>query len=173
MPKRKYHTEPAKLLEEGQGIVRTTDDAKYRHRVEVVNMVLSGQLPSHLSECVKESKNTITRWVKIADEQGFEALRPRKYAGRSCRLNTAQQSAIKSVLEEDNPKAHGYEVWDGLSLSSYIEKTYSIHLGVRQCQRLFHKLGFSLVRPQTNPSKGEKNKEAREAFKKNRGTGKR
>lgn len=166
MPKRKYHTDPAELLAEGQEIVQTTDDAKYGHKVEIVNLVLGGQIPSRLSQYVKESKNTITRWVKIADEQGFEALRPQKPAGRLPRLNAAQQSAIKSVLEEGDPKAQGYEVWDGLSLSSYIERTYSIHLGVRQCQRLFHKLGFSLVRPQTYPNRGENNKDAREAFKK-------
>ncbi len=166
MPKRKYHTDPARLLAEGQEIVQTTEDAKYRHRVEIVNLVLGGQIPSQLSQYVKKSKNTITQWVKIADEQGFESLRPKKPVGRPPRLNTTQCSAIKSVLEEDNPKAQGYEVWDGLSLSSYIEKTYSIHLGVRQCQRLFHKLGFSLVRPQVHPNKGENNKKEREIFKK-------
>ncbi len=166
MPKRKYHTDPARLLAEGQKIVQTTEDAKYKHRVEIVNLVLGGQIPSQLSQYVKESKNTITRWVKIADEQGFESLRPQEPAGRPSRLNTVQRNAIKTVLEEDNPKAQGYEVWDGLSLSSYIEKTYSIHLGVRQCQRLFHKLGFSLVRPQIHPNKGEESKEARETFKK-------
>ncbi len=165
MPKRKYHTDPARLLAEGQKIVQTTEDAKYRHRVEIVNLVLGGQIPSQLSQYVKESKNTITRWVKIADEQGFESLRFKKPAGRPSRLNAVQRNAIKSVLEED-PKAQGYEVWDGLSLSSYIEKTYSIHLGVRQCQRLFHEIGFSLVRPQIHPNKGEDNQEARETFKK-------
>ncbi len=166
MPKRKYHTDPARLLAEGQKIVQTTEDGKYRHRVEIVNLVLGGQIPSQLSQYVKESKNTITRWVKIADEQGFESLRPQKPVGRPSRLNAAQRNAIKTVLEEDDPKAQGYEVWDGLSLSSYIEMTYSIHLGVRQCQRLFHELGFSLVRPQIHPNKGEDNKKAREAFKK-------
>ncbi len=166
MPKRNYHTDPAELLVKGQKIVQTTDDIKYRHRVEIVNLVLGGQIPSQLSQYVKESKNTITRWVKIADEQGFEALRPKKPAGRQPRLNAAQRSAIKSVLEEDNPKAQGYEVWDGRSLSSYIERTYSIHLGIRQCQRLFHELGFSLVRPQAHPNQGENNKDVRESFKK-------
>ncbi len=166
MPKRKYHTDPTALLAEGREIVQTTHDATYRHRVEVVNLVVSGQIPSQLSQYVKESKNTITRWVKIADEQGLEALRPKKRAGRLPRLNAAQLSAIKSIVEQGDPKAQGYEVWDGLSLSSYIEKRYSIHLGVRQCQRLFHKLGFSLVRPQTYPNKGENNEEVRETFKK-------
>jgi len=76
MPKRKYHIDPVKLLAEGQRIVETTEDAKYRKRVEIVNLVLGGQIPLQLSQYVKERKNTITRWVKIADEQGCESLRP-------------------------------------------------------------------------------------------------
>ena len=42
MPARKYKTDPAQLLAEGQQIVRTISDAKYRHKVEMVNLVLSG-----------------------------------------------------------------------------------------------------------------------------------
>lgn len=43
---------------------------------------------------------------------------------------------------------------------------YVIDLSVRQCQRLFHELGFSRIRPQTYPSLGESNEEERKAFKK-------
>lgn len=34
-------------------------------------------------------------------------------------------------------------LWDGKLLSHHIEKVYQVKLGVRQCQRLFNKLGFS------------------------------
>jgi len=129
MPKRKYHTDLARLLAEWREIVQTTEEARYMYRLETVNLVVSGQIPFQLSQYVKESRNTITRWVKTADEQGFESLRPQKPAGRPSRLNTAQGDAIRSVLEEDNPKAQGYEVWDGLSLSSYIEKDLFYPLG--------------------------------------------
>ena len=40
MPARKYKTDPVQLLAEGQQIVHTTSDAKYRHKVEMVNLVL-------------------------------------------------------------------------------------------------------------------------------------
>ena len=73
---------------------------------------------------------------------------------------------IRTVLEEDAPKKYGYNVWDGPSLSAYIKKTYAVKLSVRQCQRLFHTLGFSLVRPQTFPSKGEHNEAERKEYKK-------
>ena len=166
MPARKYKTNPAQLLAEGQEIVHTTTDARYRHKVEMVNLVLGGLTPSYLSAYCGDSKRTITLWVKIADEQGFEALKPRKPTGKPPKLTKEQKAEIRTVLEEDDPKKYGHNVWDGPSLSAYIEETYAIRLCVRQCQRLFHSLGFSLVRPQTFPSKGERNEAERTEYKK-------
>ncbi len=107
MPARKYKTEPAHLLEEGQKIVQTTSDAKYRHKVEMVNLVLSGLTPSYLSTYCGDSKRTITLWVKIADEQGFEALKPKKPTGRPPRLTKEQKAEIRTIVEEDAPKKYG------------------------------------------------------------------
>lgn len=166
MPARKYKTNPSELLAEGQLIVNSTIDAKYQHKVEMVNLVLSGLTPSYLSTYCGDSKGTITSWVKIADEQGFEALKTKKQTGRPPKLTSAQIAEIREVLEEDDSKQYGYNVWDGPSLSAYIEKTYAVKLCVRQCQRLFHTLGFSLVRPQTFPSKGEENELERAEYKK-------
>ena len=167
MPARQYKTDPVQLLAEGKRIVHSTTDAKYQHKVEMVNLVLSGLTPSYLSNYCGDSKSTITRWVKIADEQGFDALKPKKPTGKPAKLAKEQMTEIRTVLEEDEPKKYGYNVWDGPSLSAFIEKTYAVELSVRQCQRLFHRLGFSLVRPQTFPSKGEQNEQERTEYKKN------
>lgn len=168
MPTRKYKSDKNQLLAEGKIIVNSTDDAKYQHKVELVNLVLGGMTPSELSEYVSESKNTITSWVKSVDENGFDSLHVKKQPGRPAKLSHEDLSAIKSVLEEDNPKAYGYNVWDGPALSDYIKKTYGVTLCVRQCQRMFHDFGFSLVRPQTFPSKDKDGlDEERDDFKKN------
>ena len=74
----------------------------FQHKVELVNLVLSGMTPSALSEFVCESKNTITLWVKTADEKGFDALRTKKQTGRPSKLSAENIASIKSVLEEDN-----------------------------------------------------------------------
>ena len=166
MPARKYKTDPAQLFAEGQQIVRSASDAKYRHKVEMVNLVISGLSPSYLSSYCGDSKRTITLWVKTVDEQGFGALKAKKPTGRPAKLTKEQKAEIRAVLEEDDPKKYGQNVWDGPSLSAYIEKTYAIKLCVRQCQRLLHNLGFSLVRPQTFPSKGEQNEQERTEYKK-------
>lgn len=166
MPVRQYKTDAAQLLAEGKQIVRSTSDAKYRHKVEMVNLVLSGLTPSYLSTYCGDSKSTITRWVKIADEQGFHALKAKKPTGKPPKLTKEEMAEIRTVLEEDDPKKYGYNVWDGPSLSAFIKKTYAVKLSIRQCQRLLHRLGFSLVRPQTFPSKGEKNEQERTEYKK-------
>ena len=170
MPARKYRTNPAQLLAKGQQIVHSISDAKYRHKVEMVNLVLSGLTPSYLSSYCRDSKRTITLWVKIADEQGFEELKAKKPTGRLPKLTKEQKAEIRAILEEDDPKKYGQNVWDGPSLSAYIKKTYAVKLSVRQCQRLFHSLGFSLVRPQTFPSKGEENEKERAEYKKTQRT---
>ncbi|MDR1049905.1 MAG: winged helix-turn-helix domain-containing protein [Deltaproteobacteria bacterium] len=164
---RKYVTDPRKLLSEGQLIVNSTDDAKFQHKVEMVNLVLAGLTPSFLSGHTADSKNAVTLWVKKADEQGFDSLRAKKQPGRPAKLSANELEEIKTLLTMDSPKESGCNVWDGISLSNYIFKTYSVKLGVRQCQRLLRNLGFSLVRPQTFPCKGSGDSSEREEFKKN------
>ena len=72
---RKYKTDPELLLAQGKAIVATEGACRYRHKVEMVNLVLGGLTPSFLAKYCGDSKNAITGWVKLADECGFEALR--------------------------------------------------------------------------------------------------
>jgi hypothetical protein len=38
-------------------------------------------------------------------------------------------------------------LWDGKTLSVWIEQRFQIHLAVRQCQRLFRQRGFGCANP--------------------------
>jgi transposase len=163
---RKYNTDPALLLEQGKAIMSSSDESKYLFRVFAVNMVLSGTPASQVGASAGYTKAAVTGWVKTVDEKGFEALRPQRRPGRPSKLTKEQMSEIDTVLQTD-PKEHGFKVWDGPSLSSYIKSHYNVDMGVRQCQRLFHMLGFSHIRPQSHPSKGYEDTEERETFKKN------
>jgi len=61
---------------------------------------------------------------------------------------------------------NGY-LWDGKTLSVFIEQHYSVQLGVRQCQRLFRQLGFRYRKPR--PLIAGTDPEVKKAFKKNSG----
>lgn len=84
-------------------------------------------------------------------------------------------SSDTARLYGDSPRAVEYWVQrltskglsgllDGLLLSHHLIQKYSISLGIRQCQRLFHQLGFSLQRPRRKASEADGPRQ--EAFKK-------
>lgn len=166
MNNRKYHTDPEILLAQGQAIMTSTDESKYLFRVFAVNMVLAGTPASAVGASAGFTKAAVTGWVKTVDEQGFEALRPQQKPGRPSKLTADQLKEIDLALQSD-PGDFGFKVWDGPSLSAYIKSKYNIDMGIRQCQRLFHTLGYSRIRPQPYPSKGYEDTEERETFKKN------
>ena len=58
-------------------------------------------------------------------------------------------------------------LWDGKTLSAYLERQFEVDLGVRQCQRLFRQLGFRLRKPRPVLSHGDPTLQA--AYKKNSG----
>ena len=166
MNNRKYKTDPEILLKQGKDIMASSEDEKYLFRVFAVNMVLGGTPASQVGSYAGYTKATITRWVKIADEEGFEALHTKTHPGRPKKLTENQYDDIDAAVQKE-PKEYGYKVWDGPSVSDYIKKQFNVELSVRQCQRLLHALGYSRIRPQSYPSKGYENTEERELYKKN------
>ena len=162
----KYINDPSKLLEQGKQIVSENADNKFVHRVSMVNLLLSGLSAKLLAQYCGDSERTLQDWLKKVDEIGWEALAAVKQTGRPNKLSDDQISEIRDAVKTD-PSEFGYNVWDGPALSDYIKTKYSIDYGVRACQILMHKMGFSLIRPQTYPSLGNPDDEAREALKKN------
>jgi transposase len=59
----------------------------------------------------------------------------------------------------------GTNLWDGKTLSEFIQSRYRITLGVRQCQRLFRQLGFRMRKPR--PVIARADPERQEEHKKN------
>ena len=165
MNKRKYISDPVELLKEGKEIMLSHDDTRFYFRVFSVNFVLNGMSAADVAEIAGVSRSTVSDWVKAVDEKGFEALKSVKPSGRPSKLTAEQKSEIDIVLQKE-PSEFGYKVWDGPTLSTYIKKTYKVELSIRQCQRLFHELGYSKIRPQVFPSKGYEDTEARNEFKK-------
>jgi transposase len=165
MNNRKLKTDKSALIQEGERIVNTMDEGRYIQKVTLMNLMLHGISASQIGPAAGKTARTLTKWMKAVDEQGFESLRPKKQPGRPARLSSKHKENIKDDITQ-GPSRFGYNVWDGNTLSDHIGKAYGITLKARQCERLFHELGFSLIRPQTFPAKGEQDNEAREASKK-------
>ena len=161
---RKFKHPKEELLAEGKKIIATGRDSKFLFRVTMVNLILSGIKLSELSNYCGVDERTLSGWVAKVDNDGFESLRAVKQKGRPSKLSDEQKEKIKGVIKED-PSGYGYTNWDGPSLSDFISKEFDVDYSIRACQKLFHELGFSLIRPQTYPSLNEPDEDAREAFK--------
>ena len=163
---RKFKQDRQELLAEGKSIVRSSADSKYIYRVTLVNMLLAGAKSDEIAELSGCGESTLLSWLRKVDENGWDAIRAKKQKGRPSLLTPDQALEIKRAVEGD-PSDEGYNVWDGPTVSDFIEKKFQLKVSVRRCQELLHKLGFSLVRPQPYPSKENPDNEAREDFKKN------
>lgn len=151
-----------------QEYFKKNEESHFIHRLHAILLKIDNKDHSceSLGKLLGHSKATISNWIrKLNTNSDIEVLRTQQKSGRNPKLNTVQLAEIKDILQK-KPEESGVtaNIWDGKSLSFYIEKTYKIELGVRQCQRLFKQLGFSLKRARPIVSKGDEQK--KEAFKK-------
>jgi transposase len=142
-----------------------TREGRYFHRLAVVLHVLRGASAYEASRAFGFSSRTIEYWIKRLAASGLNGLWDGKHSGRPSRLATLQIQRLRKELRR-SPRELGYDqnLWDGVLLSHHLEENYSILLSVRQCQRLFHQMGFSLQRPRRQASEADTLQQ--EAFKK-------
>jgi len=102
---------------------------------------------------------------KQFEKDGFGGLHEDKRSGRPSVCRPDVQHAITKDLHK-NPRDLGYNqtMWDGKLLSYHLSHVYGVQLGVRQCQRLFHKLGFRRRKPRPVIAKADP--EAQKEYKK-------
>lgn len=147
-----------------QEIVRS-EEARYDHRLHGVLLVSQGFSCSEVSAMLGDSPRIVEYWVNDFNNKGFAALHEERRSGRPPAVDETILNNINSDLRQ-NPTYFGYaqNLWDGKMLSYHLEKKYQISIGVRQCQRLFNKLGFRLRKPR--PVIAKSDAEAKEEFKK-------
>ena len=148
--------------------LNSSQEARFIHRLHGLLLIIDseGNNCENVAGLFDNSPRTISNWIhRINKEKSIEVLKDKKKSGRKPRLNDEQEDVLKKCLIK-HPSEFGLNanIWDGKTLSYFIEKQFGIKLKVRQCQRLFHKLGFSLKRARPMPVKG--NKQEKKAFKK-------
>jgi transposase len=140
-------SDPASVLGLQQEIHRS-EESRYDHRLHGVLLVAQGMTCPDVANLLGDAPRSVEYWVRRYEAQGLGGLAEGERPGRPRRLNDEQMAAVGRVLRS-KPSDAGMRVnlWDGKTLSAWIEKTYGIELKVRQCQRLFRQLQFRLRKP--------------------------
>lgn len=131
-----------------QNEILRSEDARYDHRLHGVLLVCRGFSTYEVAKMFGQNPTTVQRWVRSFKKSGFAGLEDCEKAGRPTRLTPQHLKAINNALRK-SPRDFGFSqnLWDGKILSHYVKKLHKVSLGVRQCQRLFHQLGFHLRKP--------------------------
>lgn len=134
--------------------ISRSEESRYDHRLHGILLVANGPSCGAVAELFGENARTVQRWVSRFESGAFEALREGERAGRPCSLDSRQWRALECDLRR-NPRQSGHEqnLWDGKLLSAHLKSRYRISLGVRQCQRIFGKMGFACGSPELSSPK--------------------
>ena len=146
--------------------IQRSEESRYDHRLHGVLLVAQGLTCPEVARLLGDAPRSVEYWVHRFERQGLGGLTEAERSGRPPRLNDRQVKEIDRILRQ-KPSDAGMRVnlWDGKSLSAWIEKSYGIELRVRQCQRLFRQLGYRLRKPR--PVLARANPAQQKAHKKN------
>lgn len=145
-----------------QDEIRRSADARYDHRLHGLLLVAQGMSCREAAKLLGDSPRTVAYWVQRFEADGLAGLCEEERSGRPSRLGKRELAAIEKALRA-SPTDAGMTggVWDGKTLSAFIEMRWKKTLGVRQCQRLFRDLGFRLRKPRGTIAKGDPERQAR------------
>lgn len=133
-----------------QDEIRRSGESRYDHRLHGVLLVAQGMTCPEVARLLGDGVRSVEYWVQRFEERGLAGLVEGERSGRPRRLSERQWKQIDAVLRQP-PRQVGLErnIWDGKTLSAWIEQRWGIDLGVRQCQRMFRRLGFRLRKPRS------------------------
>jgi len=148
-----------------QDEIRRSEESRYDHRLHGLLLVAQGMTCPEVATLLGDAPRTVEYWVRGFEEKGLAALREGERSGRPGRLRDKHLRGINAALRR-MPREFGLggNVWDGKTLAAWIKRQYGIALGVRQCQRLFRRLGFRLRKPR--PAIAQADPERQKAVKK-------
>ncbi len=142
-----------------------SEESRYDHRLHGILLVCSGLSCNEVAKLFGQSPRTVQYWISRFEDSGFAGLQDTPRPGRPTALDEGIIQSLGKDLRR-SPRELGYtqNLWDGKLLSHHITQKFRIHLGIRQCQRLFRQMGFRRRKPR--PLIAESDPEAKRKYKK-------
>ena len=150
--------------------IQRSGESRYDHRLHGILLCCSGLGCSEVAAVLGQSPRTVEYWVKRFERSGFAGLQEKARSGRPSLLDAAALDRLGRDLRV-SPRLLGYgqTSWDGRLLSHHIQQSLDLHMGIRQCQRMFRQFGFRRRKPRPVIAKADP--ESQRTYKKTPGLG--
>jgi transposase len=142
-------------------LLRTTDDAKLRHRAQIVLMAHRGRRHPDIAADVGTSQRSVTRWLNAYLDRGLDGLTPRKAKGATPKL-TPDLAPVLRQWVIDGPAKHGLDRanWTYPELADHLLKARGVRVGKSALQAFGAKHGIRPYRPTYRFLRGDPAKQA-------------
>jgi transposase len=143
-------------------LFRSTDDLKFRLRLQIVLMAHRGRPRQDIAADLGVHRKTVTRWINAYCDAGLDALRPRKAKGTPGNIPKALADEIRRWVIE-GPAKQGLDRanWTHEELADHLKKTKGIRTSRSAVQRFCSKIDIRLYRPTYRYERGNPTKQAK------------
>lgn len=131
-------------------LYRTTKDARLRTRAQMVLLASEKGLKVHeVAPLVRESEDTVLRWLKRYAAEGLEGLTDAPRSGRPSQV-TAEYRAELLTKVRRRPRSLGlpFSLWTLQRLADYLAEQTGIRVSVETVRRLLQAAEIVFSRPQ-------------------------
>lgn len=119
-------------------------------RAEGVQMLQAGELTqAQIAQHLGVSEAAVSKWKKVLDTKGPEALQLQRASGRPTRLSAVDKQKLVEKLEQ-GALAAGFltEQWTQARVKQVIEQEFGVKYHRDYIGRLLHGLGLSVQKPE-------------------------
>jgi transposase len=142
-------------------VLRTTADAKLRHRVQIVLMAHRGRPHPEIAADTGTSPRSVQRWLNAYLDGGLERLRPRKARGATPRLTDELAPTLRQWVI-DGPEKQGLDRanWTYAELADHLFKVKGIRVRKSAMQTFCRRHEIRPYRPTYRFLRGDPEKQA-------------
>jgi len=152
---------PDDEIEALEQVLRTTTDAKLRHRVQIVLMAHRGRRHAEIAADTGTTPRSVQRWLNAYLDGGLDRLRPRKAKGAAPKLTEDLAPTLRQWVI-DGPAGQGLERanWTYAELAEHLFRMHGIRVGKSAMQAFGRKHDIRPYRPTYRFLRGDPDKQA-------------
>jgi transposase len=152
---------PEDEVESLEQVLRTTADAKLRHRVQIVLMAHRGRRHPQIAADTGTTQRSVQRWLNAYLDGGLDRLRPRKAKGAVPKLTDDLAPTLRRWVL-DGPAKHGLDRanWTYEELAGHLYQAKGIRVRKSAMQAFCRRHEIRPYRPTYRFLRGDPEKQA-------------
>jgi transposase len=131
-------------------------------RIHSVLLNSDGHTSGDIARILSVSREKVSEWLKIYDQQGFDGLKEGKRSGRPNRLSEVQKILLCDIIDS-GPVAYGLMtgIWTSQTIAEIIEWEFDVQYHPGHVRKLLQEFGFSVQTPKRLLAAADKEKRDR------------